>query len=154
MTTRSFLTPLALTFDEVVAMGEEGYDVVVLRLNDDELLRPVSFGRLGELKYRKNTIRPVRTHLSYRCIYGEGYESSELVSPHDAEHLGLLPFDSYLWERMDKEDLALNGVLGNSGVFWSDCCVVRRNDAPRACVCSVETLEFMLSEIEKEHPAY
>lgn len=153
MATRSFLTPLALTFDEVVAMGEEGCDVVVLQLNDDQLLRPVGFGRLSEFKPRRNTIRPVRTHLSYQCVRKD-YESSALVSPHDAERMGLLPFDPYLWERMNKEDLVLNGVLGDSSVYWSDCCVVRRSDAPRACVCSVEALEFMLSEIDREHPAY
>lgn len=150
MTIRSFLTPLALTFDEVVAMGEEGRDVVVLRLNDDDLLRPVSFGRLSESKPRKNaTIRPVRTHLIYNCVY-ETYESSSLVSPRDAEHMGLLPLEPYSWERMDKEDLALNGVVCDSGVYWSVSCVVRRKDAPQACVCSVETLELMLSEIAEE----
>lgn len=154
MTIRSFLTPLALTFDEVVTTREEGCDVVVLQLNDDMLLRPVSFGRLSEFKPRKNaTIRPVRTHLSYDCVR-ETYESSSLVSPHDAEHMGLLPLEPYFWERMDKEDLALNGVVCDSGIYWSDCCVVRREDAPQACVCSVETLELMLGDIEKEHPAY
>jgi hypothetical protein len=154
MTDRSSLSRFALTFDEVAATGEEGIDVVVLRLNSGKQLRPVGFGRLGKLMPGSGTIRAVRTQLSYRCAY-EAYESSSMVTSHDAEYMGLLPLDSFHWDRMDKEYLALNGVTCDSGMYWSNCCVVRRADAPKACGCSSEELELMLSEIarEREYPA-
>lgn len=149
---RSNLTPLALTFDEVVAM-EEGCDVVMLRLVDG-VLRPESFGHLRVRKPRENArIRAVRTQLTYECVR-EAYTSSELVTMHDAEHMGLLPSDPYTWDRMDDENLALNGVTRSSGVYWSNICVVRRSNAHEVIGCSVEELEAILSQIEQDDPTH
>jgi hypothetical protein len=152
VTARSILSPLALTFDEVVAM-EEGCDVIVLRLVDDAL-RPESFGHLRECKPRKNAhVRAVRKQLTYTCVRST-YTSSELVTMHDAEHIGLLPCDPYMWDRMDDENLALNGVTRSSGVYWSNICVVRRSDAHEVIGCSVEELEVALGQIEQDDPTH